>query len=152
MRAVPQRFKFISWTAGATCALTVMFVLFWVDPSRRAIFPVCQFHRLTGLNCPGCGGLRATHHLLHGRVATAFHHNMLVVIAPPLLGLAALRWLIRKREVQAPQEISVHSPPVIGSGSKKNRHLWLWTGLIVVIVLFGILRNVPHPAFAWMSP
>jgi hypothetical protein len=38
------------------------------DPhSRDFVFPVCPFKALTGWNCPGCGGLRMTHDVLHSR-------------------------------------------------------------------------------------
>ena len=37
------------------------------DPHRPGfLFPVCPFKALTGWNCPGCGGLRMTHDVLHG--------------------------------------------------------------------------------------
>ena len=37
------------------------------DPHNpHFMFPVCPFKALTGWNCPGCGGLRMTHDVLHG--------------------------------------------------------------------------------------
>ena len=33
-------------------------VLFFFNPSQYGFYPVCLFHELTGLNCPGCGGRR----------------------------------------------------------------------------------------------
>jgi hypothetical protein len=60
-------------------------VLFCFDPSRSAFYPVCLFHKTTGLLCPGCGSLRALHELLHGHLATAWRFNPLLVGSLPVL-------------------------------------------------------------------
>jgi Protein of unknown function (DUF2752) len=58
-------------------------------------FPVCPFWALTGLYCPGCGGLRMTHDLLHGDLAAAVTDNVFLLVGLPLL----LVWfLIRWRQ------------------------------------------------------
>ena len=66
---------------GATMSLVALAagVLFCFDPNRYPFYPLCFFHRATGLLCPGCGSLRALHQLLHGNLATAFHFNALLV-------------------------------------------------------------------------
>ncbi len=51
-----------------------------VDPHESGRYPVCPFRAATGLLCPFCGGLRATHDLLHGDVTAAFHDNALVLL------------------------------------------------------------------------
>jgi hypothetical protein len=62
--------------------------------------PTCPVHWLTGLDCPGCGGLRMTHDLLHGDVTAAFVDNaLLLVLAPLLLFLlarAGYRWVLHR--------------------------------------------------------
>ncbi len=122
-------------TAGVL-ALTAL-VLFCFDPSRHAFYPTCVFHRTTGLLCPGCGSLRALHQLLHGHVAAAFRFNALLVSSLPLLAWFALRWLLRKAR---------HQPVPLSP-----RPVWLWSAL-VVMVLFGVLRNLPLGALAWLRP
>jgi hypothetical protein len=124
------------------CALLAVVAGFAVlslfDPAKHSFYPYCLFHRLTGLNCPGCGGLRALHQLSHGHLTAAFRLNALVVLGTPMaVSLGARRlwcWAVGK-----PQ------PPFV------LRPGWLWLGLVVVIA-FGILRNLPFAAFAWMSP
>jgi hypothetical protein len=113
-------------------------VLSLFDPAKHSFYPYCLFHRLTGLNCPGCGGLRALHQLLHGHLAAACRFNALVVLGVlPAAWFGAPRlWNLASGKAQ---------PPLV------CRPAWLWLGLGVVMV-FGILRNLPFPAFTWMSP
>ena len=63
-------------------------ILYRFDPSTHA-YPVCVFHALTGLQCPGCGTTRAVHHLLHGDVAGAFHLNAMLFVGVPFGAVAA---------------------------------------------------------------
>ena len=52
-----------------------------VDPHDPGRYPPCPFLLLTGWRCPGCGGLRAVHDLLHGDLAAALTQNPLAVLA-----------------------------------------------------------------------
>lgn len=110
-----------------TLAVVAAAILFWFDPSQYGFYPHCIFHQVTGYLCPGCGGLRAVHQLLHGNVASAWHFNALLVGSLPLLGfwLALTLW---RRHFQG---------QVLG----QFRLAWLWSGL-GAILLFGILRNL----------
>ena len=107
------------------------------DPSDSPFYPVCQFHALTGLDCPGCGSLRALHELLHGNLAGAFRFNALLVLSLPgacwLGGRCALRLLKNQ-----PATIAI-------------RPAWLW-GALVVMLLFGVMRNLPFDCLAWLGP
>ena len=114
--------------AGALFAAFVLVVLFLFDPARHAFFPVCLFKRLTGYDCPGCGGLRAFHHLLRGDFWEAFRLNPLVVTALPFLGVWAVRACLRPGKRSRS-----------GSGPAL---FWAWL-LLAVVVLFGIIRNLP---------
>src|SRR5277367_1610284 len=73
------------WFAGAVLGVTTLgiaAVVFFFNPATHPFYPVCEFHRLTGLNCPGCGMTRALYALLHGNFSTALHDN-----APFVAGL-----------------------------------------------------------------
>jgi hypothetical protein len=120
------------WLAGAGVLAVLLLVLFLFDPAHHAFYPVCMFHRVTGLQCPGCGGLRAAHHLLHGEVLTAFRYNPLVVLAAPVAALLlARRWWQRPR---------TGAPPL------RAHARWAW-GLLTLLLVFWVVRNLPLECF-----
>src|ERR1035437_2064746 len=63
-------------------------VVYFFNPSTHGFYPICLFHKLTGWNCPGCGGTRSVYALLHGNVALALKDNALFVV---LLAAAVAR-------------------------------------------------------------
>lgn len=66
--------------------------LIYVVPPESGLYPSCPIHILTGILCPGCGGTRALHALLHGRLAAALELNPLVTsAAAPVLVFAAIQ-------------------------------------------------------------
>ncbi len=103
-------------------------VLYFFDPETAGFYPVCAVHQLTGLQCPGCGSLRALHQLTHGNIAQAWRLNPLLVALLPMgmwLGLReGVRWTLGWRWP------GIITRPIIG-----------W-GLVVVTVVFGIVRNL----------
>lgn len=115
----------------AAAALVGAATVFFFNPATHQFYPVCTFHALTGLNCPGCGMTRAAHALLHGNLALALHDNALLVLA--LAGLAVRGvWLaVRQR----------------GGEFFPVKFLWPLLGAALV---FAVLRNLP--AFAFLSP
>ncbi len=119
--------------AGTLAGIAVL--VFFFNPATHKIYPACQFHQLTGLNCPGCGMTRAAYALLHGEFLAALHDNALFVFA---LGALAIRggWLgwnkLRGR---------------VNGGFFPAKFLWL---LLVVALVFTVLRNLPD--FAFLSP
>ena len=69
------------------------------DPHQPGFgFPGCPFRLLTGWNCPGCGGLRMTHDLLHGDLGSAVVDNVFLLVGLPMLaGWLLLRWRSGRR-------------------------------------------------------
>lgn len=65
------------------------------DPHVQGAYGVCPFLAATGLPCAGCGGLRATHDLLHGDVGAALAQNALAVGLVLLAAVAWTRWAVR---------------------------------------------------------
>lgn len=114
-------------------------LLFAFDPAQHAFFPKCVFYWATGLFCPGCGSQRALHALLHGHVGEALGQNALVVLALPYLGYVALRRL-REATGRAPLRTGAPLPRAVA------------LGLVVAVVGFMVLRNLPGAPFAWLAP
>lgn len=71
-------------------SLGALVVLWRVRPEGQAYFPKCYMYVVTGVKCPGCGVLRATHALLNGEFAIAWRLNPFWVTSLPLLGWTAL--------------------------------------------------------------
>ncbi|HLS40177.1 MAG TPA: DUF2752 domain-containing protein [Ornithinicoccus sp.] len=116
------------WGAGTLAAVLVVHV--W-DPNRPGSYGLCPLRAVTGLVCPGCGGLRAVHAMTHGDWATAWGLNPAVVAGLPLAVSAWLLWLLLAWHGRA-----------VAAGPGPRRPLVPWLGLAVVL-LYGVLRNVP---------
>lgn len=126
------------WFVGivlAAVALGVAAVVFFFNPSTHGFYPVCQFHRLTGLNCPGCGMTRALYALVHGNFSAALRDNALFVFTLAALGVRGV-WVGAKIFCGRPTRDFF---PV--------KFLW---PLLAVALVFAVLRNLP--AFAFLSP
>lgn len=69
------------------------------DPHNPSFgFPTCPFHALTGLYCPGCGGLRMTHDILNGDLGAAVIDNVFFLVGLPIL----LAWILVRRRLSKP--------------------------------------------------
>lgn len=79
------------------------------DPhSPNFVFPVCPFKALTGLNCPGCGGLRMTHDVLHGDFSAAVVDNVFLLVGLPLLAAwLVVRWRRGQRLMPMPAIVTI---------------------------------------------
>lgn len=104
-----------------------LYLVYAEDPHQSVWFPPCPFNALTGLYCPGCGSTRALHLLLHGQVVDALGRNLLMVVSLPILGLMLARPSVPRKQ-------------------------WVcWTAL-VVLISYGILRNIPMHPFGMLAP
>nr|WP_030385536.1 DUF2752 domain-containing protein [Streptomyces sp. NRRL S-241] len=66
-----------------------------VDPNEPGHYPVCPLFRLTGVLCPGCGGLRSAHAFAHGDLVAAFGANALAVVGYFVFAGFMALWLVR---------------------------------------------------------
>ncbi|HWN94144.1 MAG TPA: DUF2752 domain-containing protein [Methylomirabilota bacterium] len=108
-------------------------LLYIFNPADHGFYPRCYLKVMTGLDCPGCGGLRATHQLLHGHIAEAFALNPLFVVAVPIGGLVALLMLAESLTGRKwPRIISMTAT------------IWICA---TVTVAFAVLRNIPWRAW-----
>lgn len=79
---------------GAVTAAATAYTA-WQDPNGAGVFPQCPLRVLFGIDCPACGGLRATHALTRLDIAAAADHNVLVLVALPMVLLAWVLWMAR---------------------------------------------------------
>lgn len=106
-----------------------------VDPNQPGHYPVCPTKYFLGIDCPGCGLMRATHDLVTGNVAGALDHNVLIVVAAPLVIMLWVRWFLRSWRGTRPE---------VTYGQFRRRNVWLYASLGVLLA-FGIVRNfVPY--------
>src|SRR5450432_3916920 len=110
-------------------------VVFFFNPATHQFYPACQFHRLTGLNCPGCGMTRALYALLHGEFSVALRDNALFVVT---LGVLAIRGAWFGWNACCKRATGEFFPA---------KFLW---PLLALALVFTMLRNLP--AFAFLSP
>jgi hypothetical protein len=74
---------------------SILIWLLWSNyPTHYSFIPPCQFYETFGVQCPGCGGLRASHFILHGQLKNAIHYNLFVVIATPFFAFFYLNSMI----------------------------------------------------------
>jgi Protein of unknown function (DUF2752) len=116
-------------------ALGIAAIIFFFNPTTHGFYPVCQFHKLTGLNCPGCGATRALYALLHGNFLTALRDNALFV--------SGIFWLVLRGTWFAAKKF--RGQPTADFFPTKL----LWPLLFITFV-FTVLRNLP--AFSFLSP
>ncbi|MDX1511078.1 MAG: DUF2752 domain-containing protein [Nitriliruptorales bacterium] len=106
-----------------------------VSPHEAGHYPSCAFLALTGLQCPGCGTLRAMHELGHGDLLAALDLNALTTVLLLLAGVAWLTW-VRTR-----------------LGMRSGPSPWLmnaFTATAIALPIFGVLRNLEP--FTFLAP
>ena len=101
------------------------------DPHDSGSWGYCPWKLLTGLDCPGCGSLRAVNDLTHGDVAAAASSNLLFVVAVPVAVVLWLLWARRSWTGTAARPLDKRTTRV------------LWATTLVVTVVFTVLRNTP---------
>ena len=123
--------------ASAVGAISALVAIRQINPSGSNILPVCPFHAITGLNCPGCGATRGIHALLNGDILTALHFNAMLIIFVPLMiyGIVALAMFgLRGRGLPVPRFAA--------------QGVWVF---LILMLAFGIIRNLPFYPFSLMA-
>jgi hypothetical protein len=131
--------------------LAAVAVLATVDPEVPGHYPVCPTYALTGLYCPGCGGLRAAHALTQGDLGLALRRNPLVVLGVPVAVWAYLAW-VRRRALgrTARRALGRTARRALGRTARRVPSVALGWGAGALVMVWVVLRNVP--AFAWLAP
>ncbi|WP_020468611.1 DUF2752 domain-containing protein [Zavarzinella formosa] len=116
--------------AGGMVVITVF------PPTETPWYPKCTFKEVTGYHCPGCGTARAIHSLCNGRILQAIVYNPFTVVAVCYLiaepiNAAIARW--RRRP-------------------KFALTTWMVWTFVCLLMIFGVLRNIPSPPFTYLAP
>ena len=122
--------------AGAVAAAGAVYLYFHNPYS----YPLpCLFYLVTGLYCPGCGAGRACYSILHGRFLDAFCYNPLMTLLLPLIGI-----YIAARTTDW----------AITGGNHIDRliSVKLLLGVLIAVLVYGILRNIPVFPFTLLAP
>ncbi len=101
------------------------FYFFW-NPSEITSLPLCPFKNLTSYNCPGCGGQRAFHQILHGNFVDAYQSNLLIYLLFPFFIVKVLD--------------KIFDTTFSKIFLLNNRGIWIFLGFLIC---FTILRNLP---------
>lgn len=123
-----------AWSLALLTGLLVagLLLFYFFDPATSRGFWTCPFHRLTGWLCPGCGGQRALHELLHGHIIAALRLNPFAVFFfLPLAAYAYTTYTLRVLKITQLPNVKL-----------RDRHIVI---LLAALVLFGVVRNVWGP-------
>ena len=88
----------------------------------------CVFHKLTGLDCPGCGNSRALIALSHFDVKGAVDHNLFIF--PELAFVGYIAATVTARYIKT------------GKLSAKISHERLAWAFLALLVVWGVVRNI----------
>lgn len=117
---------------------TLSYLYFKYDPINNLLFPKCPLLYTTGIYCPGCGSQRATHALLHFDIINVFKINLLFLPAILLIMYHIGIHIVNKVLGTKYSSLLDHTKaPII---------------VLVIVVLFWILRNLPYFPFTLLAP
>ncbi|MET9831477.1 DUF2752 domain-containing protein [Streptomyces sp. NPDC006385] len=106
-----------------------------VDPNEPGHYPACPLLQYTGVYCPGCGGLRSAHAVVHGDVLAALQDNALAVAGYAVFAVLWTVWVVRAARGRP---FRLELGPV---------QLWAAGALALV---FTVVRNLPFGG--WLHP
>jgi len=122
----PVRRGAVPFAVGAVAAAGAA-LLALRSPYESLSYGICPSVLFLGVACPGCGGLRATHDLVTGDLAGAWQANPLWTVLAPVLVATWVVWTVRR----------LRGGPALVLPS------WVPWALLVAVVGFAVLRNVP---------
>ncbi len=105
------------------------------DPGDGGV-PLCWSRSVFGVDCPFCGGLRATNSLLRLDGSAALDHNFVLAVGLPVAAMLWI-WSVVRRWRGAPP---LTAPPT-----------WMLWAAGALLVAFGVVRNFGGPGWVrWM--
>lgn len=106
------------------------------DPHQQGSWGICASRAFLGIDCPGCGGLRAVNDLTNFQIVDAASSNLLFVASIPFLAYMFGRWTWG-RWTQRPWDPS------------DRAMTWSAMTFVALLIVFWVLRNTP--AGSWLA-
>jgi len=114
------------------------YLYFKFDPINNLLFPKCPLYATTGVYCPGCGSQRATHSLLNFDIPGVLKSNLLFLPAMLLVGhhyyISVVNKFLGKNYASI---LDRSKAPLV---------------ILIIVILFFILRNIPVVPFTYLAP
>lgn len=129
-----KRFTNLCMKTGGLLTAGLFYALI-CNLAGRPLIP-CMFHTVTGLYCPGCGVSRMCLSLLRLDFASAFRANAAIMLLMPpgiIIGLQMAARYVKSGQI-----------------SPTRVQAYVLTAMTVILLIFGILRNLP--AFVFLQP
>lgn len=123
---------------GAGAMIAGSAAVWYFDPKTAGFYPTCPLFSLTGLACPGCGLTRGFHALFHGDVLTALDYNALLPFFAVLIGFALVSLVVFAMRGTRTRINLLHP-----------NALWVF---FIMMIMFGVLRNLPWYPFTILYP
>lgn len=128
-RAPASRFRRLATPVGVLAVVVGAFAYVGtVDPNEPGHYPACPLLQLTGVLCPGCGGLRSAHAVAHGDLATALGSNAAAVVGYAVFAVVWVLWAVRANRGR---RLSITLAPVY------------WWAIGALLLIFAVVRNLP---------
>ena len=106
----------------------VLYYFYHNNPATgKQTYVVCMTKQLSGYDCPGCGGQRALHQVLHGNFLQAAKLNAAIYFFAPLLGYIFFSVVLKP--------FGIHLPDIDIS----TKGLWV---VLLILLIFTIVRNI----------
>ncbi len=125
----------ILFAVGAPLCILSSAVYFYFHGSKLRCIVYDQFH----IYCCGCGATRALEDLMHFRILQALDHNIFFVISLPFVSYYFFKEYVR---------IATGKDIITFVKLKPNTTIII----LIIILLFGIIRNIPFYPFTILAP
>ena len=118
--------------------MVIALLYIYINPSEINFLPKCPLYVSTGIYCPGCGSQRATHNLLNFNFLGVLNQNVLYIFGLLIIGyhllISGINYIFSKTIYNY-----IYHPktPIV---------------LLIIIVVFWILRNIPYYPFNLLAP
>ncbi len=116
----------------------LFFIYSTINPTNVNFLPKCPLYVTTGIYCPGCGSQRATHYLLNLNFIGVAKQNVLYILGLCIIVyhflIIAINAVLKKRIYNY-----IYHPktPLI---------------ILIIVLLFWVLRNLPFAPFHLLAP